>query len=62
MPIRPRASPPAALMFSLVVPPLAASPGALAQSTDDSILPVIDVHVHSMTESWPGDGPMIKPE
>jgi len=49
-------------MFSLVVTLLSASPGALAQNTDDSIPPVINVHVHSMTESWPGGGPMIKPE
>lgn len=29
-----------------------------AQNTDNTLPPVIDVHVHSMTESFPGGGPM----
>jgi uncharacterized protein len=37
---------------------LASSPAALCQNTGKDVPPVIDVHVHSMDESFPGIGPM----
>ena len=42
----------------LVLLALIATSTLHAQNTDASLPPVIDVHVHSMTESFPGGGPM----
>lgn len=55
--VRSRAAVPAVLL-ALLLTSLIVAPLLQAQNTDSSLPPVIDVHVHSMTESFPGGGPM----